>query len=75
MIPTWKNTFNTSYVLYGWFTTAYDAAKASAKASGYPFFSWNGWVYDTKTGHNTNVLLDTLDGLKPQTLKDDLANK
>jgi len=39
----WKNIFNTSHFLYGHITKGQEAAVSA----GYPYFIWNGYVYDT----------------------------
>ena len=44
---TWKNIFHTNHTkAWGYITRAENAAKEAA----YPYFSWNGWIINTKTG-------------------------
>lgn len=45
LTPTWQNTLNTSLKWHGHVSVA----AAMAKDAGYPFFTWNGWVYETTT--------------------------
>jgi hypothetical protein len=41
--PSWKNTFNTDVAPWMWGNA--DRAETMARAAGYPYFTWNGWVY------------------------------
>lgn len=53
----WKNVFDASKVWWnGGISEAFDAARGA----GYPYVSWNGWVYDAKTGKRTDVLTENV---------------
>jgi|CXWL01.1.fsa_nt_gi hypothetical protein len=76
MKPTWKNTFNSSVSEQAqWRWGHMEPAWKGAVAAGYPFFTWNGWVYDTETTKCTQVLVTDLDRDSETPLKDDLADK
>jgi hypothetical protein len=51
-VRTWKYVFNTDNQRWGWMG---DGQHAAAKA-GYPYFTWNGWVYNTSTSQHTGWL-------------------
>ncbi len=46
MKPTWKEIFNTdiSKKTWGYIGNAHE----HATEAGYPYFSWNGWIYDAE---------------------------
>lgn len=56
--PTWENTFNTDFVMYGHVSKALDAAALG----GYPFMAWNGRVYKLKKTYSAVALRDLNDG-------------
>jgi hypothetical protein len=54
---TWKNVFDAMKICWaGGMPEAFDAARAA----GYQYISWNGWVYDAKTGQRTDTLTENL---------------
>ena len=51
----WKNVFDAMKVFWrGGMPEAFDAARAA----GYPYVSWNGWVYDARTGQRLDILTE-----------------
>lgn len=55
--PSWKNTFNTNLASWGFI----DHAEVGASHAGYPYFAWNGRVYDTTTRQEIGTVKDLLD--------------
>jgi hypothetical protein len=53
----WSTVFNTSL---GWWGSL-NNAHAGAVAANYPYFAWNGRIYDTKTGQDTGQLVENLE--------------
>jgi len=52
----WENVFNTSHKIYSLILEACEACNNA----GYPYFYWNGWIYN-KDGTKTDVPANVLD--------------
>lgn len=44
---TWRRVFNTDLRIPQW--GEFDIGRAGARAAGYEFFCWNGWIYHVDT--------------------------
>jgi hypothetical protein len=47
----WKFIFNSSLSIY--FMSEF--AREAAEKACYPYFTWNGFIYETSTGKNTDI--------------------
>lgn len=52
--PSWANTFNSDISETLWWHI--ENAKMAATSAGYPFFTWNGWVYNTETAERITLV-------------------
>ena len=56
---TWKTVFNTENHP-GFWKEAIFGARLAAQEAYYPYFSWNGWVYETSSGEKTETLVEDI---------------
>jgi hypothetical protein len=52
--PSWANTFNSNISETLWWHI--ENAKRAATSAEYPFFTWNGWVYDTESAERITLV-------------------
>ncbi len=58
---TWKNIFNTDHSNNKRITLwTFGEAWGTATNAHYPYFTWSGWVYNTKSGERTETLVENL---------------
>lgn len=51
----WNEVFNTTFIRW---PNGINGAQEAAISAGYPYFSWNGIIYNTKTGQHTAYMVD-----------------